>query len=109
MKNRITSLALIATLFAAPAFAGGSGQHSAQSVDHSGQAASHGSLAVSTGVATVTAVPIMVFGSTMAVSGAALEEVGEGALALGNDLARAGSNQPNVTVIVTPNGPPTLD
>jgi hypothetical protein len=109
MFIRTTSLALFATLFVTPSFAGPSGQHSAQSANHSGQAASHGSAAVSTGAASVIAFPIFAFGASVAISGAALEEIGEGALTLGNDLSRVGTGQPAITHGVKPNGAPTLD
>lgn len=109
MFIRATSFAVFASLLVTPAFAGPSGQHSAQSVDHSAQGASHGSAAVSTGAASVTAVPIFAFGSALAVSGAALEEVGEGSLALGNDLSRVGTGKPVQTGRVKPNGAPVLD
>ncbi|MDT8326813.1 MAG: hypothetical protein RQ750_05410 [Roseovarius sp.] len=109
MFIRAASLALIADLLVIPAFAGPSGQHSAQSVGHSAQGASHGSAAVSTGAASVAAVPIFAFGSVLAVTGAALEEVGEGSLVLGNDLSRVGTGQPVQTGRVTPNGAPVLD
>lgn len=109
MITRSTSLVLLAIVFVTPCFAGPSGQHSEQSVDHSGQAASHGSAAVSTGVATVIAIPILVFGASVAISGIALENVGEGALILGNDLARVGTGQAAIAQGVQPNGAPTLD
>lgn len=109
MSFRVTSLALSASLLVTPAFAGPSGQHSAQSVGHSAQAASHGLAAISTGAASVAAVPIFAFGSALAVSGTTLEEVGEGAVALGNDLSRAGVGKPVQTGRVTPNAAPVLD
>lgn len=109
MTIRFTSLAIILGLAATASFAGPSGQHSAQSVDHSGQAASHGSAAIVSGAATVTAVPIMLFGTTLAISGAALKEVGEGTVGIGNDLYREGTVQAMAPRIVTPNGAPTLD
>ncbi len=92
-----------------PAFAGPSGQHSAEAANHSGQAASEGSAAVVTGAAAVVAVPIFVLGGTVAITGAALEEIGEGSAELGDDLFRAGTGQPIRTDGVTPNGPPRLD
>ncbi len=101
----ITLIALIAT----PSFAGASGQHSAQSVDHSAQAASHGSAAVVTGAAAVIAVPIVAFGSVFTVSGAALEEVGEGSVTAGTELLRAGTGQPTNNHAIKADGAPTLD
>lgn len=109
MPIRSIPLALIAALSVTPSFAGPSGQHSAQSVDHSVQGASHGSAAVSTGTAAVVAVPIVAFGAVIAISGVALEEVGQGSLALGNDLSRVGTGQPILLQDVQPNGAPTLD
>lgn len=109
MTFRTSFAAIIACSFATASFAGPSSQHSAQSVNHSGQAASHGSAAVSQGVATVVAVPIIAFGGAVAISGAALADVGEGALVLGSDLSNAGAGQPVPIRHVTPNGAPKLD
>jgi hypothetical protein len=101
----ITLIALIAT----PSFAGANGQHSAQSVDHSAQATSHGSAAVVTGAAAVIAVPIVAFGSVFTVSGAAIEEVGEGSVTAGTELLRAGTGQPTNNPVIKADGAPTLD
>jgi len=109
MTLRSLSLVLIAGLTVSPAFAGPSGQHSAQAANHSGQATSEGSAAVGTGAASVVAVPIFVLGGVVAISGAALAEVGEGSVGLADDLFRAGTGQPLITDGVRPNGPPTLD
>lgn len=109
MTIRFTSLAIIFGLAASPSIAGPSGQHSAQSVEHSAQAASHGSAALVSGAATVTAVPIMLFGTSMAISGAALKEVGESTAGIGNDLYLEGTGQAITPRIVTPNGAPALD
>jgi len=108
MFIRPTLITLI-TLVATPSFAGASGQHSAQSVDHSAQAASHGSAAFVTGTATVIAVPIVAFGSVFTVSGAAIEEVGEGSVTAGTELLRAGTGQPANTNTIKADGAPTLD
>lgn len=69
---------LIATLglIGAPALAGGSAQHSIQSVEHSAQASGHASAAVVTGAAQVLAVPLMITGRGLQISGAALANVG---------------------------------
>ena len=109
MNTRSVPLVLIAALAVTPSFAGPSGQHFAQSVDHSAQGASHGSAAVSTGAAAVVAVPIVAFGAAVAISGIALEEVGQSSLALGSDLSRVGTGQPVIVQGVQPNGAPTLD
>jgi|GEM_PF-2075610 len=112
MFKQFTAAAITLGLasLAAPAFAGGSAQNSAQSVYHSGQASSHGSAALASGAATVVAVPIIVFGAGIAISGAALAEVGAGAVAVGSDLARAANGgagqQPRRAA---PNPAPRLD
>lgn len=103
------SLAVIATLATTSAFAGASGQHSAQSVDHGVHSGGHSSAAVSTGTAVVIAVPIIVFGSAVTISGAALETVGHGAVAVGDDLSRAATTVPAGEPVVRPDRAPTLD
>ena len=63
-------------LIGAPALAGGSAQHSVQSVEHSAQASGHASAAVVTGAVQVLAVPLMITGRGLQISGAALANVG---------------------------------
>lgn len=107
MIIRTISLTFVVAILAAPSFAGQSGQHSTQSIRHSGQAASHSSAAISTGVVTVIAVPIMAFGLSIAISGAALEDVSNEVLQSSNNSTHTG--QPKTTRRVLPNGAPTLD
>lgn len=109
MIFRSTIIAFLAACAVTPALAGPSEQHSAQALDHSGAAASEGSAAVASGVAEVTSVPIILFGSSVAVTGAALEEVGEGSVDLGVELNRAATGVPARTPTITPDGPPKLD
>jgi hypothetical protein len=51
----------------------------------------------------------MLFGTSMAISGAALKEVGESTAGIGNDLYLEGTGQAITPRIVTPNGAPALD
>lgn len=109
MFKPLISFAAAVALTAAPALAGGSEQHSAQSVFHSGQASSHSSAAVSSGVATVLAAPIIVFGAGVSITGAGLAGSGAASVALGNDLARSGERQKPQEQVVRPDGAPRLD
>ncbi len=108
MITRSLPLILLLMLTATPSFSGPSSQHSARAIDHSGQAASHGSAAASTGLATVAAVPILTFGSVVAVSGAALEQVGTGAQKLGEDLLPPQASHRQEPPKLRPNDPPVL-
>jgi hypothetical protein len=111
-KTAITTLGIAALgiaacgLTAAPALAGGSAQHSVNAAGLSGQASSEGSAAVAKGATTVLAVPLVVFGAGISISGAALADVGGGSVAAGSDLAHAAPPAPRN---VKPNGAPTLD
>ena len=106
-------IALAAAPFAAPAFAGPSGQHSAQALSFSGAASAQGSAAVSSGAATVLAVPIIVLGAGIVITGSALAAVGEGSLALGSEMIEAPHPRPVTRrakrSLIVPDGPPTLD
>ncbi|WP_295315929.1 hypothetical protein [Roseobacter sp.] len=86
MFIRSALIGLTMALTATTAFAGPSGQHSAQASDHAAAAASHGSAAVASGVATVVAVPVIAVGSTLAVTGSALEELGASTIDAGSDI-----------------------
>lgn len=109
MKLHLTALATIAALSFTPVFAQGSGQHSAQSIEHSGQAVGHGSAAVGTGVAAVAAVPLMVVGGTLAVTGSALTSAGADSMQTGAGMSEAAVVPQRTTIIIEPNGAPTLD
>ncbi|MDX8353298.1 hypothetical protein [Cognatiyoonia sp. IB215182] len=112
-------IALPAILGLVTACAAPSVQHAAQSADHSAQATSHGVSAAATSAATVTAVPVVAAGSVLSVTGAALEEVGEGAVVAGVEVLDATLGHapthtcPTGTVAPqracpTPDGPPRL-
>lgn len=113
MKLRTLTTTMITAGFAAiiatHSFAGGSGQHSAQSTNHSGQASVHGSAAVVTTAATVLAVPVIAVGGSFAITGAALESVGTGAMEVGVEMIPVEQVQTKPRHIVTPDGKPTLD
>ena len=108
MITRTVLFAIAISAAAAPAFAGPSGQHSDQALLHSGQAVGHGSAAVASGTATVVAVPIVAAGSVIAVTGAALESIGTGAMDAGLELSTVGAT-PDVQRIPAPNAAPSLD
>ena len=109
MLIRPAVITLLAILPLTPSFAGPSGRHSVASADHSALASQHGSAASASAASVVLAAPIIAFGATVTISGSALESVGEGALILGSDLARAGTVDYPQTAPVQPNGAPTLD
>ena len=73
---RLPILTATLCLLAAPALAGGSAQHSAQSAGHSAQASAHASAAIVTGAGEVLSVPLIITGRTLQISGAALADVG---------------------------------
>ena len=77
-----------------------------QSADHSATAASYGSAAVGTSVATVVAVPLVVSGGALAISGTAIQDVGTGSLRAGSDVL---VGQPAPQMTLAPNAAPTLN
>lgn len=91
-------ITVITALALTTACANPSAQHSGQAAGHSAQAGAHGSVAVVTGVAEVSAVPLIVAGTMLTVSGAALQGVAAGADCLTFDIP-----------CVAPNGPPALN
>lgn len=91
------------------AFAGPSGQHSAEATYHSGEAASHAGAAVASGAVTAVAVPIVAVGSAIAVTGSALEELGTSTIDAGSDLSLKGRPAQTINITVMPNAAPTLD
>jgi hypothetical protein len=112
-SSLITSIFIIAAI---PAFADPSDSNLALSMNHSGQAsnhsaraASHGSATAASAVSTIAAVPIIAFGSTLTISGAALQQVGNSALDVGSTLATSNTPKPYAKTAVKPNGAPTLD
>ena len=86
---RFPILTVTVCLLAAPALAGGSAQHSAQSAGHSAQASAHGSAAVVTGAGEILAVPLIITGRTLQISGAALADVGHAAQSTAKPKPRA--------------------
>ncbi|MEE4188763.1 MAG: hypothetical protein V2I76_10005 [Roseobacter sp.] len=107
IRSTLFGLALATT--ATAAFAGGSGQHSAEATYHSGEAASHAGAAVASGAATVAAVPIIAVGSAIAITGEVLEEVGTHAIDTGAGLSAVGRPNQTINITVMPNAAPTLD
>ena len=108
----------VGVLCLAAACAAPSVQHATQSADHSAQAASHGVSAAASGVATVSAVPVLAGGSVLAVTGAALEQVGNGAVNASVDVLEQGVGvqtcgamtvHGRTTQCVAPDGPPRLN
>lgn len=77
-----------------------------QSVDHSAVAASYGSAAAGESVATVVAVPLIVSGGALSVTGSAIQEIGDGSLQAGSQVL---SHQTARPITIAPNGAPTLD
>lgn len=76
------------------------------SADHSAAASVYGSAAVGESVATVVAVPLVVSGGALAISGAAIQEVGVGSMQAGSSVLQPQQTAPTTT---TPNGAPTLN
>jgi hypothetical protein len=54
-------------------------------------------------------VPIIAVGSAIAITGSALQSVGEGALNVGSDLSRAGQRPLRIEPALAPMAAPTLD
>ena len=98
MTRPIPALLLLAGLAACT--------NAVQSDDHSATAASYGLAAVGTSVATVVAVPLVVSGSALAISGAAIQEVGTGSVRADSDVL-VGHPAPQMTL--APNAAPTLN
>jgi hypothetical protein len=57
----------------------------------------------------VVSVPVSAFGAALAISGAGIESLGQGSLALGADLARTGHAPQVPQQPIRPDGRPTLD
>jgi hypothetical protein len=106
MLKQFTALLAALGLTVAPALAGDSSEHSAQAGYLSGQASSQSSQAIASGAAAVVAVPLVVFGAGITISGSALAEVGTGSMAAGSALSK-GTDKP--TRHVKPDGAPRLD
>ncbi len=107
IRSALVGLALATT--ATAAFAGPSGQHSAEASYHSGEAASHAGAAVASGTATAVAVPVIAVGSALAVTGSVLEEIGTSTIDAGADLSLSAQPHRAINVTVMPNAAPTLD
>ena len=77
-----------------------------QSVGHSAVASAYGSAAVGESVATVVAVPLVVSGGALAISGAAIQDVGVGSMQAGSRVLQTSDTPP---MTIAPNGAPTLN
>jgi hypothetical protein len=69
----------------------------------------HGSAAIASGVSTAVAVPIVIVGSALYVTGSALESVGDTVVGAGADLAQVGNAPLIVDTKTAPNRAPSLD
>ncbi|MEP2758975.1 MAG: hypothetical protein ABJP66_07905 [Hyphomicrobiales bacterium] len=101
--------ALVLAVTATSAVAGPSSQHSAEASYHSGEASAHTSNAAVSGAATVSAVPVIAVGSVLAVTGSALQGLGDSTINAGSDLSQVSRPQQTINTNVMPNAAPTLD
>lgn len=96
---------LIITLAVAALTTTAACDNAARAVDHSVAASAYGSAAVGESVATAVAVPIIVTGGALALSGAGIQGIGVGSMQIGASVFQ----DPPAPMTITPNGAPTLN
>ena len=109
MLKRLTLATAALALAVTPALAGGSGQHSARASDHGAAGPAVFFCALPRGATVAVALPVLAAGSAIAVTGAAIESVGDEVLEAGSNIAASGSEVYIIEPQVRPNSAPALD